>query len=48
MEWIKIREEQIYTADDEDFYRYWMDVADPRETYLQEFEDYRMCGGGLY
>jgi hypothetical protein len=30
------------------FLNYWMDVADPRGTYLLSYQDYIMSGGGYY
>lgn len=49
MQWIEQTDGPIKPDDFFDFpYSYWMDIVDPRGKYLQEFEDYRMSGGGVY
>ena len=35
-------------SDIDAFHKYWMDVVDPRGTYLNEREEYLMDGGNYY
>ena len=52
LEYVIMDEDMGYVAilelESEEFYNYWMDVADPRGKYLQELELHIMTGGGYY